>query len=72
MLMIELARRQKDWPQTKLSAETRIATHFISLIENGRGIPSEDQAKRLAHALGIPVETLLQPAAELVGDMNRG
>jgi transcriptional regulator with XRE-family HTH domain len=66
MLVIEFARRQKQLTQTQLSMATRIASHFISLLENSRAIPTEDQAQRLATALGVPADTLLQPVRDLV------
>lgn len=65
MLNIEYIRRQRKMTQAELSGSTRIATHFISLIENGRGIPTEDQARRLANALGIDPSQLLESAPEL-------
>ena len=67
MLTLEFARRQKKLSQNDLSAKTRIAAHFISLVENGRGLPTEDQAQRLATALGVPVEILLQQVSDLAG-----
>ena len=65
MLTIEFARRQKELSQNELSAATRIAAHFISLVENGRGIPTEGQKERLAAALGVPIDTLLLPVPDL-------
>ena len=61
MKKIELVRRNKRWTQSQLGRlrTVRISPSFISLIEQGRGIPNDDQRNRLAHALGIPPEQLL-------------
>jgi transcriptional regulator with XRE-family HTH domain len=67
MLTVELARRQKQLSLNDLSATTRIAAHFLSLVENGRGIPTADQLERLAAHLGVPPETLLLPVPDLAG-----
>ena len=69
MLTIEFARRQQGLTQAHLSGKARIASYFISLIpENGRALPSEDQARRLALTLKVPVETLLLPVPDLTAD----
>ena len=65
MLILEVARRQKRLTQNDLSMTTRVSSHFISLIENGRGIPTSDQAERLATALGVSADTRLQPVPDL-------
>ena len=63
LLGIQAKRNERGWSQEKLGnhPEVRIAQDFISRIERGEGLPTPDQARRLAKALGIPVETLLQP-----------
>ena len=60
MLYQEFARRNKDWTLMQLSQATRIAASFLSLIENGQGIPNTDQLDRLSRALEIPAEMLLK------------
>jgi transcriptional regulator with XRE-family HTH domain len=60
-LTIEFARRSKHWSQQTLGSNTRIGAYLISLVENARAIPSDDQRKRLANALGVPPEKLLDP-----------
>jgi len=65
MLMIEFARRQRDLTQIDLASKTKIAPWFISMVENSRAEPNDDQKRRLARALGIPVAQLLEPAPEL-------
>jgi transcriptional regulator with XRE-family HTH domain len=63
MLTIEFARRLKKLTQLELSATTRISAQFIGLIENGRGLPTDDQARRLAEALGVSADQLLVDVA---------
>jgi transcriptional regulator with XRE-family HTH domain len=58
---IELGRRNKRWTQSEYGRrpDVRISPSFISLIELGRAIPNDDQRARLARALGIPPDQLL-------------
>jgi transcriptional regulator with XRE-family HTH domain len=65
MLVIEYARRQQGKTQAYLGGATRIGTYFISLIEQGRAVPSEDQAKRIAKELNLAPEQLLEEAPEV-------
>jgi transcriptional regulator with XRE-family HTH domain len=65
MLTIEFARRLKKLTQLELSHTTRISAQFIGLIENGRGLPTDDQAQRLAAALGVPADRLLVDVGEM-------
>jgi transcriptional regulator with XRE-family HTH domain len=60
VLYIEYARRKKGWTQLQLSQATRIVGSFISVTENGQGIPSAKQLDRLARALEIPADMLLK------------
>jgi len=71
VLRIELARRTRGWQQWRLGQITRIHQSFISLIEKGQGIPTPDQAARLADALGLDPEHLLDvisTTVEMPGD----
>lgn len=60
MLNLELARRNKKWTQIELSLKTRISQTFISAIETGKAWPTPDQRDRLARALDVPPELLLE------------
>ena len=62
---LQAARLARGWSQEKLGLhpEVRIDQGFISMIERGEGLPTPSQAERLAKALGLTVETLLQPVA---------
>jgi ribosome-binding protein aMBF1 (putative translation factor) len=59
-LRIEVARKQRKWNQTKLAAAAGMSTTDVSKIENGRFIPYPKQAERLARALKIKPEELLE------------
>ena len=63
MLGLELARRNLKLSQTDLGHDPAVGIHqsFISLIELGKGIPTKDQAERLARRLGIAPDDLLRP-----------
>ena len=71
MLYLELARRQKGWSQRDLGdhPKVRIDRNFISLIERNLALPVPAQAERLARALDIPVELLLQTVAVVPKDL---
>lgn len=60
MLNIELARRNKKWTQTDLSAFARIDQTFVSSLERGNSWPTPDQRERIANALGVPADTLME------------
>jgi hypothetical protein len=64
MLYIELARRQKRWTQKDLGDTTRIDQHFVSMVKRRIGLPTPDQHERLARALDLPYEKLLQPVPD--------
>lgn len=71
MLYLELARRQKGWSQGALAnhPKVRIDRYFISMIERGLALPVPAQAERLARALGVPVEMLLQTVPNVEKDL---
>ena len=56
---IELERRRRRWTQTQLAAAAGIHQAQVSLIENGRALPSTAQLARLSNALRIPARELL-------------
>ena len=59
MKQLELKRRCRDWTQTELAAAAGMHQAQVSLIENGRALPSAAQLTRLANALRIPARELL-------------
>jgi transcriptional regulator with XRE-family HTH domain len=63
--LIEFRRRTLGYSQVQLGAlpSVRIASNFISLIEQGRGVPTDDQARRLAAALNCEAADLLKEIA---------
>jgi transcriptional regulator with XRE-family HTH domain len=67
MLNIELARRQRGWTQKDLGDHPRVRIHrsFLSFVENGMGIPTADQLKRLSSVLGVPADRLLDTVPEV-------
>jgi len=59
MLVIEFHRRRKKLSQAALSDLVRIGQPYISLLEQGRFIPTDDQRLRLAIALDADPARLL-------------
>ena len=59
MKQIELERRCRGSSQSQLAAAARMHQAQVSLIENGRALPSEAQLTRLARALRVPARELL-------------
>jgi transcriptional regulator with XRE-family HTH domain len=62
VLNIEFVRRDRRLSQEKLGQLTDIPQSFISLLELGRGIPTPEQAQRLALVLDLTPDVLLKPA----------
>jgi transcriptional regulator with XRE-family HTH domain len=71
MLTMEFARRQKGITQHDLGKMTGVASHFISLMENGRGTPTDKQARLLAEALCLPIDSLMVPMPEISQMLDR-
>jgi transcriptional regulator with XRE-family HTH domain len=63
---MEFARRHKGWNQRQLADLVRIHQYFISELERGLAVGEPDQRERLAKALDVDVDTLLQPVASAV------
>jgi ribosome-binding protein aMBF1 (putative translation factor) len=59
VLRIAKERRRRGWTQTQLAAKARLSTSDVSRIETGRMRPYPVQAERLARALNLRVESLL-------------
>ncbi len=59
MRHIEFHRRRKGWSQQELGDLVRIGQTFISMIERGRFLPTDDQRQRLANALDADPSRLL-------------
>ena len=72
MLYLEFARRQRRWSQDYVGQLTRIPQAFISLMELGRGIPTDEQRRRLAVALDLPAELLLSPVDPAAAQVPSG
>ncbi len=51
-------RQARNWSQQELSMRAGISTPHISSIERSKRHPSLEYAKRMAHALGVPISSL--------------
>lgn len=51
-------RRKRDMSQIELAKKCGITQASISYIESGKKVPSENNAKLIASALGLPVESI--------------
>ena len=69
MLRIRRERLQRGWNQTQLAARANMSTTEVSRIETGRAIPHPNQVLRLARALKIPPDELLEPVAQMDGEV---
>ncbi len=59
--LIKEARAEKEWTQAQLAQKVRgLEASDISKIERGLKVPSEDEIKRLAKALGVTQKSLLE------------
>lgn len=61
---MKVERLQRRWTQTQLGARAAVSASDVSRIESGRFVPYPNQARRLARALGLTVDELLEPVAE--------
>ena len=64
MTRMESERRRRGWTQTDLGYHSRMAQSDVSRIEQRRMIPTETYLRRIAHALGIPIDVLLSEAVD--------
>ena len=62
MTNLEFARRSRGWTQDQLGKFVKISPSFIALCEQRRGIPNPDQRVRLARALDLSPDLLLNEA----------
>jgi transcriptional regulator with XRE-family HTH domain len=62
LLRLTVERKKRKWTQVELGRRAAVRNQDISLIEQGRLIPHEEQLARLAGALNIsPPSVLLKP-----------
>ncbi len=59
VLVLEYERRNQRKPQHRLAAEATLPQPYISLIEQGRLVPTQEELVRLANALGVHPPALL-------------
>lgn len=61
---IVTARHLAGWSQAELAAAVGVSRGTIANTESGVSIPRSDVLGRIAHALGVPVESLFTHAPE--------
>lgn len=61
VLRLKFERLQRGWSQDTLGVLARLSHSTISLIENGRYIPTPRELERLAAHLAVAPASLLQP-----------
>ena len=61
--LLEL-REKRGWTQTELSAVSGVSQQFISAVERGERVPNVYIALKLARALGVTVEELVEATDE--------
>ena len=72
MLTIEFKRRERRWTQSQVAQLAKINQPLISLIEQGRFIPTPDQLARLGRAFDIAPDDVLKPSAIVDTAIERG
>lgn len=58
-------RRDRDWTLEELSRHTGIAPSTISKLENGQGVINIDTLMKLSKGLGLSLDSLANPTAQL-------
>jgi transcriptional regulator with XRE-family HTH domain len=64
MSKMKAERLRRHWSQTQLAARAALSTSDVSKFESGRMNPYPVQARRLAKALGLRPDELLECADE--------
>src|SRR5437764_1112106 len=54
--MVTLARESRGFTQARLADATSLSQGYISKVEHGLTVPSEDRLRLIARALGYPVD----------------
>ena len=52
-------RKQKDWSQTELAANSGVSREMIGKYERGEAVPSIDAAKKIADAFEVSMDYLV-------------
>ena len=60
-------RANRGWTQTDLSAASGVSQQFISAVERGERVPNVYIALKLARALGVSVEEMVEASDDDVG-----
>lgn len=66
MLNCEYRRRQRGLRQGDLGRIVRIGQSWISLLEQGRWTPTDDQLTRIAQELGLSPDEVLKPVVATI------
>ena len=64
MISIKILRLLQGKSQFQLSLETQIPSYRLSVLENGRAEPKQEELRRLAEALGTKPEVLRHEVSE--------
>lgn len=59
MLVIKRLRLEKGWSQKRLAEEAGLSQSFIHSIEVGQKSPTIRSIRKIAKALGVPVEEII-------------
>ncbi len=68
-VLIRERRQEQGLTSTALAAELGVTKSYMSLLESGRRLPSDDQFEALARALDIPADLLRVAAGRLPPDV---
>ena len=68
MLNCELYRRRRGLTQRQVGDHARIGQPWISLLEQGRWLPTPDQIARVARVLGLAPDDLLKRVVATVDE----
>ncbi len=58
--LIKAYREANGWTQTRLADESGVSQTYISELEAGKYSPNLSILRKLAYALGVPINELLQ------------
>lgn len=69
---LKALRQARGWSQTRLARESGVSQTYISDLEAGKSAPTLPLAKRLAVALGVTMDDLIEASIGELGRSKRG
>lgn len=70
-ILIKSLRNSLGWQQNYLAEKLGITTNYLSLIENGKRIPSKEVIERFAKEAGVSVDALEFLSTDIPDELDK-